>query len=89
MVTKLSESPGVVSYIVNLDIVSVSESGSWTVRLPPILREHQDELEFLLWKVFNGRLRSPENIALAQQLSLNWCASKCRQTGVSFEALLD
>lgn len=66
------------------DIVTVSESGSWSVSLPPSLTSYQEELESLLARVFRNRY-SPENLALAQQLSLNWCMTKCRQTGLSFE----
>lgn len=58
---------------------------SWSVELPPKLKVYQPELEALLGKVFAGRARRPENFALAQQLSLNWCLSKCRQVGISLE----
>ncbi|HEY9788601.1 MAG TPA: hypothetical protein V6D17_24655 [Candidatus Obscuribacterales bacterium] len=66
------------------EIVTQSEGGSWVLAVPPALSSYQHELESLLESVFRGR-RSTENLALAQQLSLNWCMSKCRQTGVSFE----
>ena len=65
------------------DILSVSECGDWTLHLPPTLQQHQRELEVLLRKVFNNRPRSPENIALAKQMSLNWCASKSRQLDIN------
>ena len=64
-----------------LDILSESEAGSWVIKLPPLLSKHQGELEHLLGKVFSGRPSSKENFALAQQMSLNWCFSKCKQYG--------
>lgn len=67
------------------EIVSVSDSGCWILRLPPSLIEHQSELERLLSKVFANLPKSPENIALAKQMSLNWCVSKCKQNGLRFE----
>lgn len=67
------------------EILSESENGAWVLRLPPSLREHQQELESLLGKVFSGRPPSAENLALAQQMSLNWCFSKCRQAGKRLE----
>lgn len=69
-------------------ILSVSASGSWIVRLPPVLRDQQAELESLLLKVFADRPRSDENVALARQMSLNWCVSKCKKSGLSFEECL-
>lgn len=69
-------------------ILSVSSSGSWIVRLPPVLRDQQSELESLLLKVFADRPRSDENVALARQMSLNWCVSKCKKSGLSFEETL-
>jgi len=68
-----------------LDILCESDSGSWVLRLPPVLRAQQQELEQMLGKVFSGRPSSKENFALAQQLSLNWCSSKARQAGVALE----
>jgi len=70
-----------------LDIVSQSETGAFTLRLPPFLSKNQQELELLLSKVFTGRPTSPQNLALARQLSLNWAVSKCRQAGVSIEEI--
>ncbi len=67
------------------EIISVSDSGCWILRLPPMLIEHQGELERLLSKVFNNLPKSPDNIALARQMSLNWCVSKCKQNGLRFE----
>lgn len=66
------------------EILTQSGGSQWTLSLPPQLKSHQHELESLLSKVFRGRC-SPENLPLAQQLSLNWCMSKCRQVGVSFD----
>jgi hypothetical protein len=66
-----------------LDILS-AEGSSWVVSLPPTLQQYQSELEALIGKVFSQR-QQPENLALAQQMSLNWCRSKCRQVGISFE----
>ncbi|HEY9679761.1 MAG TPA: hypothetical protein V6C76_17290 [Drouetiella sp.] len=68
-----------------LDILSESESGSWTLSLPPILSAHQAELEAMLSRVFSGRPSSKENFALAQQMSMNWCFSKCKQFGKALE----
>lgn len=67
-----------------LDILS-EDGSSWVVSLPPKLKVYQPELEALLGKVFADRRRRPENFLLAQQLSLNWCMSKCRQVGISIE----
>jgi hypothetical protein len=67
-----------------LDILS-DDGSSWVVSLPPRLKDYQPELEALLGKVFADRRRRPENFLLAQQLSLNWCMSKCRQVGISIE----
>lgn len=68
-----------------LEILSPSDSGGWILRLPPSLKVHQSELEQLLGKVFSGRPSSNENLALAQQMSLNWCVSKCKQSGRSLD----
>ncbi|HNB21419.1 MAG TPA: hypothetical protein PKZ32_03335 [Candidatus Melainabacteria bacterium] len=66
------------------EILTQSGGSQWTLSLPPQLKAHQHELESLLTKVFRGRC-SPENLPLAQQLALNWCMSKCRQAGLSFD----
>lgn len=66
------------------DILTQSGGSQWTLSLPQQLKSHQHELESLLNKVFRGRC-SPENLSLAQQLALNWCMSKCRQDGLSFD----
>ncbi|HEY9772858.1 MAG TPA: hypothetical protein V6C81_03505 [Planktothrix sp.] len=70
-----------------LEILSTSDNGNWVLSLPSSLRAHQSELEQLLGKVFSGTT-SLENLALAQQMSLNWCASKCRQSGMSLDDCL-
>lgn len=54
-------------------------------QMPVQLRMHEDELELLLAKVFRGRPRGPENIDLARQMYLNWCLSKSRQLGITFD----
>jgi hypothetical protein len=69
----------------SLGILSFSESGKWVLALPPRLRPHQPELESMLGRVFSGRRSSPDNLALAQQLSLNWCMSKAKLHGLTFE----
>jgi len=66
------------------DIITESSSG-WVIALPVPLRGHKAELEALLGKVFAERSKSVENLALAKQLSMNWCFSKCKQTGVNLE----
>ncbi len=68
-----------------IDIVFANCTGTWELSLPPSLRMYQGELEALLGKVFSSRQMQPENLALAQQMSLNWCVSKCREVGISFE----
>lgn len=68
-----------------LSILSESETGSWVLTLPPLLSAHQAELEQMLGRVFSGRPSSKENFALAQQMSMNWCFSKCKQFGKQLE----
>jgi hypothetical protein len=64
----------------------LSDDGTtWVVSLPPKLKIYQPELEALLGKVFTDRRLRAENLQLAQQLSINWCRSKCRQVGLSIE----
>jgi hypothetical protein len=57
--------------------------------LPPNLQTYQPELEGLLGKVFSGRPTSAGNLALAKQMSINWCVSKCKQTGMSVDKCLE
>ena len=68
-----------------LAILSQADNGGWILDLPPSLQPHQPELEQMLGKVFTGRPSNTENLALAQQMSINWCLSKCRQNGWSFD----
>ena len=69
----------------NLGILSQHPTGSWVLSLPPDLKVYQGELEDLLGRVFTSSRFFPENFALAQQMSLNWCMSKCREVGISFD----
>ncbi len=69
-----------------LQILYQDDSG-WKLRLPKELSSYQVELEQLLAKVFANR-HSAENFALAQQLAVNWCFSKCRQNGIAVEDCL-
>jgi len=69
-------------------IISKSENGAWVLTLPPSLKSHEAELESLLAKVFSGKPNTARNLALAQQLSLNWCASVARKEGISLEDCL-
>ena len=66
----------------------LSDDGGWLLNLPAPLEKHQGELEQLLQKVFNRdseltRTAQLRNLALAQQMSLNWCVFKSRQIGLS------
>lgn len=70
------------------DILTQNSTGAWVLSLPSSLRAHQDELELLLGRAFSGRPRCQENLELAQQLTLNWCLSKCRKQGLSLEECL-
>ncbi|MFN8656215.1 MAG: hypothetical protein U0105_07730 [Candidatus Obscuribacterales bacterium] len=67
-----------------LEILSQNSQG-WQICLPPGLQIHQGELELLLNKVFGGRPRTSDNLELAQQLTINWCVSKCRKEGIKLE----
>jgi hypothetical protein len=61
-------------------ILSRSACGNkWILALPTMLRGHQAELEGMLHKVFGKNIASDHNLALARQLSLNWCASKAKK----------
>lgn len=71
-----------------VDILTQSPSGSWVLNLPGRLQPYQDELELLLGRAFAGRPRCQENLELAQQLTLNWCISKCRKQGMTLEECL-
>jgi hypothetical protein len=67
-----------------LDIVAL-QNNIYTLNLPPSLQCYQGELQKLLDQVFASRPKSKENLALAQQMALNWCLSKCRKEGISFD----
>ena len=67
-----------------LDILSQGNTGAWVLNLPPRLRAYQSELESLLGRVFRGK-ESTENLELAQQMTLNWCVSKCRKIGLTLD----
>lgn len=71
-----------------VDILTQNTAGAWVLCLPTRLREFQDELEMLLARAFAGRPRCQENLELAQQLTLNWCISKCKKQGISLEDCL-
>ncbi len=68
-----------------LDILSPGNSDAWVLKLPPRLQAYQTELENLLGRVFSGRPHSQENLELAQQMTLNWCVSKCKKIGIALE----
>ncbi|PWT97304.1 MAG: hypothetical protein C5B53_08215 [Candidatus Melainabacteria bacterium] len=67
------------------NILTKSETGSWVLSLPPPLRANQNELEMMLIRVFSDKRSSAQNLALAQQLSLNWCTSQAFKRGLSLE----
>jgi hypothetical protein len=64
-----------------MPIVSVEASGAYAISLPSSLQSEQHELEQMLNRLFAGHLNSPCNVDLAQQLSLNWCATKLKLGG--------
>jgi hypothetical protein len=66
-------------------ILTKSETGSWILSLPPLLRPNQDELEMMLIRVFSDKRSASQNLELAQQLSLNWCSSQALKKGLSLE----
>lgn len=72
------------THFVNI-VAPGNSTDSWILNLPPRLRSYQGEIEALLGKVFSGRPRSADNIELAQQMTLNWCISKCRKIGVAWD----
>ncbi len=71
-----------------VDILTQNSAGNWVLCLPTRLRDFQDELEMLLGRAFTGRPRCQENLELAQQLTLNWCISKCKKQGLTLEECL-
>ncbi len=54
--------------------------------IPTELEQHELELELLIYKVFPNGLTNNENLNLAKQLALNWCASMCRKLGLNCKA---
>lgn len=68
-----------------LDVIAQGNNDRWVLNLPPRLRVYQNEIEALLGKVFSGRPKSPDNLELAQQMTLNWCISKCSKIGIKFD----
>jgi hypothetical protein len=70
-----------------MPIVSLNETGSYVLTLPGFLRAEQKELELMLSRIFADRNNSPANLALAQQLSINWCMSKAKKNGLSEKCL--
>ncbi len=69
-----------------LDVIAQGNNcDRWVLNLPPRLRVYQNEIEGLLGKVFSGRPKSPDNLELAQQMTLNWCISKCSKIGIKFD----
>ena len=68
-----------------LEVVSQGNSGAWVLKLPPRLQAYQTEVESLLGRVFSERQQSDENLELAKQMTINWCASKCRKMGIALE----
>jgi hypothetical protein len=70
-------------------MLQLSDSGQFLLSVPPVLKDHQNELEMLLSKVFRGKVNSPDSLALARQMSINWCVLKCKQTGQSVEQCME
>lgn len=68
-----------------LDIVANGGSDAWVLNLPPRLKAYQSEIESLLGRVFSGLPKSTDNLELAQQMTMNWCISKCRKIGINFD----
>ncbi|MBZ0189186.1 MAG: hypothetical protein K8F91_23280 [Candidatus Obscuribacterales bacterium] len=73
----------------NAEIVGMSESGDWNLNLPVELSAYEGELLSILGKVFVSCPQSLDDLALAEQLSLNWCTAKCRQLDLQAEAIFD
>jgi len=70
------------------EVLSPAVGDGWELRLPPGLKPHESEIQALLGKVFAGRPMSRDNLELAQQMTLNWCTSKCRKLGITLEESL-
>ena len=76
---------GASSQTLVVDVLRAGSNGVWELRLPARLAPHQAELETLISKVFADRPHSAANLELAQQMTLNWCRSKCRKLGINLE----
>ncbi len=70
-----------------LPIISIADSGAFVLTLPSFLQAEQNELEQMLSRVFANRINTQANLALAQQLSLNWFVSKAKKTGITDKCL--
>lgn len=71
------------------EIVGMSESGDWNLNLPVELSAYESELLSILGKVFVSCPQSPDDLALAEQLSLNWCIAKCKKLELEAESIFD
>ena len=71
----------------DLDIVSVDDTGTWKVcfpcNVPQSMQPHKMELEQILAKVFSNCSNPSSNLALARQLAINWCQQKGRELGIA------
>ncbi|MCA9805860.1 MAG: hypothetical protein KC777_28020 [Cyanobacteria bacterium HKST-UBA02] len=72
-----------------VDIVSRSHTGDWAMALPEVLQPFEDELLVILGKVFASCPQNSEDMALAKQLSLNWCIAKCKKLELTPEDYFD
>jgi hypothetical protein len=70
-----------------MPIVSLNETGTYNLTLPGFLRAEQNELEQMLSRIFADQNNCSANLALAQQLSINWCMSKAKKNGLSEKCL--
>ncbi len=70
-----------------MPVISLSDKGCIVLSLPGFLRGEETELEQMLNRVFGNRMQTADNLALAQQLSLNWCLSKAKKTGLTDKCL--
>ncbi len=70
-----------------MPIVSLNDTGAYVLTLPGFLRSEQKELEQMLGRIFTDRNKCSANLALAQQLSINWCLSKAKKSGLTEKCL--
>ena len=70
-----------------MPIVSLNENGAFTLTLPGFLRPEQKELEQMLSRIFADHKNISANLALAQQLSINWYMSKAKKNGLTDKCL--